>query len=158
MEGVERHEPAEVALKEWLHKRNCSVSPSQLLRFYLSLVLVSLTIAAFFAVRGAWLVLPFAGLELLGLGVALLIYARHAVDYEYIRLSPNRLVVERMSADRLSHFEFNPRWVRIEPESSPGAGAALSYAGRTFEVGLHLPLETRACFAGELREWLGRCG
>lgn len=156
MEGVDAQKPAEPALKEWLHKRNCSVTPRQVLYFYLPLMTVSLSIGVFFWWHGAWMIMPFAGLEIVALGVALLVYARHAVDYEYIRLTPNRLVIERMCADRLSRFEFNPRWVRVEP--APGAGAVLRYAGKRLDVGLHLTLDTRAEFARELKAWLGRCG
>ena len=41
---------------------------------------------------GAWLVLPFTGIELLAVGIAFAIYARHAVDYECVRLFPGKLV------------------------------------------------------------------
>ena len=48
---------------------------------------------------GAWLVLPFTGIELLAVGIAFAIYARHAVDYERIRLFQNRLLIEQMNAE-----------------------------------------------------------
>ena len=70
----------------WLLKRNCSITPRQLLWFYLSLCVVSFGIAAMFWVQGVRLVMPFAWLELLALGAALLLYARHATDSETIAL------------------------------------------------------------------------
>jgi uncharacterized membrane protein len=51
--------------------------------------------------------MPFTGIELLAVGVAFAIYARHAVDYERIRLFPHRLVIERMDAERFTQIEFN---------------------------------------------------
>ena len=99
----------EPVLKDWLMKRNCSVSPRQFVYFYISLALFSLLIAFLLLLNGAWLVLPFTGIELLTVGVAFVLYARHAVDYERIRLFPNRLVIEQVSAEQLTQFEFNPR-------------------------------------------------
>jgi len=103
---------SEPVIKDWLMKRNCSVSPRQFVGFYLSLALFSLAIATPLFLNGAWLVLPFTGVELAVVGIAFVIYARHAVDYERIRLYQNRLLIEQMNAEVLTQFEFNPRWVR----------------------------------------------
>ncbi len=72
---------------EWLLKRNCSITPRQLFGVYLSLCAASLAIAGGFAWVGASPVLVFAGVELLLVGAALLLYARHALDHERITLS-----------------------------------------------------------------------
>ncbi len=93
---------------DWLMKRNCSLSPRQVGWFYLSIFTVSLAIALFFAVQGSWLVLPFAGLDLLGLGIALLVYARHATDYERVSINDGVLVVETASAQRLTRAGIQP--------------------------------------------------
>jgi uncharacterized membrane protein len=146
----------EPVIKDWLMKRNCSVSPRQFVYFYVSLAFVSVTIAVLLLINGAWLVLPFTGIDLLVVGGAFAIYARHAVDYERIRLYPNRLVIEQVSADTLSQFEFNPRWVRVEPGATPRDPVRLVSRGQTVAVGLHLPQYRRAQFARELRMWLAR--
>jgi uncharacterized membrane protein len=143
-------------LKDWTMKRNCSVSPRQFMCFYASLAVVSITIAVLQLINGAWLVLPFTGIELLVVGCAFAIYARHAVDYERIRLYPNRLVIEQASADKLSRFEFDPRWVRVEPGATPRDPVRLVSRGQSVAVGLHLPQYRRAQFARELRVWLTR--
>jgi len=144
----------EPVLKDWLMKRNCSVSPRQFMFFYASLACVSIAIAVLQLIHGAWLVLPFTGIDLLVVGGAFALYARHAVDYERIRLYPNRLVIELMSADKLTRFEFNPRWVRVEPGATPRDPVRLVSRGQTVAVGLHVPQYRRAQFARELREWL----
>ena len=51
-------------------KRNCSISPRDLLCVLASAACVSLGIAAGFALAGAWPILPFAGLEVLALAAA----------------------------------------------------------------------------------------
>lgn len=149
---------AEPVVRDWLMKRNCSVSPRQFVLFYASLALFSTVIAASLLVRGAWPVLPFTGIELLVVGVAFVIYARHAVDYERIRLYPNRLVIEQVSAQRVTQFEFNPRWVRIEHGASPRDPVKVVSRGQTVVVGVHLAHYRRAPFANELRAALARCG
>ena len=46
-----------------LLKRNCSISPSGLMLVYGLIVIVTMGIAGGFAALGAWLILPFAGIE-----------------------------------------------------------------------------------------------
>jgi uncharacterized membrane protein len=148
----------ESTLKVWMLKRNCSVSPRQFAAYFASLALVSLTIALLFLLRGAWMILPFTAVELTALMVAFLIYARHAVDYECIRLFPNRLVVERMSAFQVTCVEFNPRWVRVEPGATRRDQITLHSSGASIEIGQYLASDARESFARELRSWLVRCG
>jgi uncharacterized membrane protein len=158
---------AKPVVKDWLLKRNCAVTPRQFVGFYLFLASVSFTIAAIVALSGAWMVLIFTGLEVLVVGAAFVIHARHAVDYERIHLEPHRLVVEQMRAQRLEHYEFNPRWVRVEVDTSraPGrpwsaarqARVKLYSAGRAIEIGQHLAQDRRAQFAQDLRAWIRRC-
>ena len=58
--------------------RRNSISPRGLALVFALLAAVSMTIAVTFAVLGAWLILPFAGLEVLCLGAAFLHVARRA--------------------------------------------------------------------------------
>lgn len=142
--------------KDWLMKRNCSLSPRQVGRFYLSIILVSVAIALVFAWKGTWIILGFALLEMLALGVALLVYARHAADYERVTLAQGALVVEAVSANRVIRHEFNARWVRVELEASPRAELALHSGRLTVLVGRYLDPGGRRRFAQELSWWLQR--
>jgi len=136
---------------DWLMKRNCSLSPRQVGWFYFSIACFSMSIAAFLvAWHGAWLVLPFAGLELIGLGIALLAYARHAADYERVSVTDGMLVVETASASRITREVFNPQWVRIELGESFRALVVLRSGKRTVRVGCHLDPYRRRKFAQEL--------
>ena len=136
---------------EWLLKRNCSITPSQLIGLFVSLSVVSLTIATFFWVQGATLVMPFAWAELLALAIAFAVYSRHARDGEKIFLQGSRLVVEQETAGRLERAEFNREWVRVEPRGGDGSLIEVSGQGRSVRVGRHLRPELRPALAREIR-------
>jgi uncharacterized membrane protein len=57
-------------------KPHCSISPAGFACVFASLAGVALAIGVGFAMMGAWLVLPFSGLEVLLLGAAFLMHAR----------------------------------------------------------------------------------
>jgi uncharacterized membrane protein len=61
-------------------KRRCSISPLGLALVFGGLAALTLSIGAAFAALGAWLILPFAGLEVAGLCAAFWVVARRAAD------------------------------------------------------------------------------
>ena len=136
---------------QWFLRRNCSVSPAQLGGLYLSLCLVSLGIGAVFWSQGAVLVMPFVGLELVAVGVAFWVFARHASDGERISLEGSRLVVELESGGRLQRAEFNRDWVRVEPKNGGRSLIQLSAQGRSVGVGRYVLPELRSALAREIR-------
>ena len=136
---------------QWFLRRNCSVSPAQLGGLYLSLCVVSLGIGAMFWAQGAVLVMPFVWLELVAVGVAFWIFARHASDGERISLEGSRLVVELESGGRLQRAEFNRDWVRVEPKNGGRSLIQLSAQGRSVEVGRYVLPELRSALAREIR-------
>lgn len=140
---------------QWLLKRNCSIAPRQMLVFYASLCLLSLGFGVFFWVQGATLVMPFAWLEVLSVGTALLLYSRHATDSEMIRLQRGRLTVEHVSGQHIERAEFAPAWVRVEPEVGDGSLIELSGQGQRIAVGRFVRPELRRQLADELR-WVLR--
>jgi uncharacterized membrane protein len=142
---------------QWLLQRNCSVTPAQLGKIYLSLCVVSLTIATFFWMQGAHMVMPFAWLELMAVGAAFLVYARHARDGEKIILQGTQLVVELETAGRTERAEFARDWVRVEPKSGDGSLIQVSCQGRSVIVGRHLRPELRPALAREIRFALRGC-
>lgn len=141
---------------DWLLKRNCSMAPRQLLAIYLSLCVLSCAIGGFFWTQGAPFVLPFAWAELLAVGFALLVYARHAADNEAIHLEPGRLTVACTSGSRVDRAEFAPSWVRVEPEHGDGSLIELSGQGQRIAVGRFVRPELRRQLADELRWALRR--
>lgn len=135
----------------WLLKRNCSITPAQLGGLYASICVVSLGIGTFFWLQGAKLILPFAWLEVLAVGVAFWVYSRHATDGERIFLQDGRLVVELESAGRLQRAEFRREWVRVEPKTSDHSLIEVSGQGRCVEVGRYVRPDLRPILAREIR-------
>ena len=153
---IEQGEGGRIAALRWELQRNCSIAPAQLLAVYLSLCLVSLLIGGAFFFQGAQPVLMFAGVELLALGAALLVYARHASDHETLTLAGRRLQVEVQDGNRASRTEFRAEWLAVEPSAGQGSLVELSGEGRRLRVGRFLRPELRAAFANELRRALRR--
>lgn len=133
-------------------KRNCSISPAGLLCVFAALSVACLAIGIGFAVAGAWLILPFAGLEIVALGVAFVAYARHAADYERIERAGGRLTLEVVEAQRIARYELEWGRAQVWLEKGDGYGARvlLRGAGEELEIGRHLDAESRVELAAEL--------
>lgn len=141
---------------EWVLKRNCSISPRQLVVVYLTLCAFSLLVAAFFTLHGAWYVLGFAILEMLALGLAFFQFARHATDREHIALIDNYLLIELIQAEHSRQFRLDPRWTRVEPPDAQHELITLEARGMRVEVGRFLMDRKRREFARELKQELQR--
>lgn len=140
----------------WVLKRNCSISPRQLMVVYLSLCAVSVGLGLAFWSVGAPFVLAFAGLEVVLVGLALLVYARHAADRETLTLDDGQVEVEQCVGRRVQRASFRAEWLSVEPAKAQGSLVALAGQGRRVLVGRHLRPELRAAFAQELRQAVRR--
>jgi len=132
-------------------KRNCSISPAGLAGAFAALAFVVVAIGAGFAIAGAWLVLPFAGLEVLLLGAAYVLYARRAADYERIVLDSGWLTVEVSEAQRTLRYEMEARRARVRVDEER---VLLLGAREQLELGRHLDADTRVQLAAELQKRL----
>lgn len=135
----------------WVLRRNCSVTPRQLVALFLSLCCVSLGVAAFFWSQGATLVLPFTAVELLAVGLAFVVYARHATDRERISFSHGRLVIEQESAGRLLRCEFARHAVHVAPPAHRDQLIEVRDSGRLVRVGRFLRPDLRPVLVREIR-------
>lgn len=135
----------------WEFRRNCSVTPGQLAASFALIAFVSLTIGAFCWFQGAVLVLPFASLELLAVGIAFVVYARHALDGDRIWLEGSVLVVESENAGEMVRREFQRAWVRIEQVAHGNAMIEICCHGQRVPVGRFIRNELRQRVAAELR-------
>ena len=118
---------------------------------FAALAVLVLAIGAGFAAAGAWLVLPFAGLEVLLLGAAFVAHARHAADYEKIELQSGNLEVEVAQAERVARYQLENARVSMEE-----GRIVLRDARKELEVGRHIGAEARAELAAELEKKLIR--
>jgi uncharacterized membrane protein len=140
--------------REWVLKRNCSLTPRQLGMAYLVLCAGAFGIALAFALHGIWFVLAFALVELALVGAALLHYCRHALDREHIALSERCLLVEKMQGDRTEQIRLDPHWTRIALPGRRRALIELESRGTRVEVGEFVNDATRQQVARELRREL----
>lgn len=136
---------------EWRLGRTGVLSERQLWQVYGVLCAVSLALSGLFWYFGAASVLPFAVLEMVVVAVVLSVYANHAGDGEYIAMRASLLRVERRHGGRVSCVEFNPRWVRVEPDRADGSLVRLSGQGRSVVVGEFVQRQHRRQLADEFR-------
>lgn len=136
---------------QWVLKRNCSITPRQMLGVYLSLCTISLAVAMGFWFHGAPYVLGFAGAELLLVGLALLVYARHAGDHETVTLADREVNVEQWYGGQVERAAFRAEWVCVEPAQAQGSLVELAGQGRRVHVGRFVRPELRSELAQELR-------
>jgi len=127
------------------------MSPAGLAKVFAALSFLVLAIGAGFAAAGAWLVLPFAGLEVLLLGAAFMLHARHAADYEKIELESGRVTVEVADGRRTARYEMDGARVSMRE-----GRLVLRGAKEELEIGRTLGAEARAELAAELETTLIR--
>jgi len=118
-----------------------------------SLGLLSLVIAGGFAAAGAWLIIPFAGLEVAALMTAAAVFLRRAGDFERVAVCGDRILVEVRERGLAEQFEFHRGWARVVTGKS-GMPALRSH-GRTVEIGRYCGEEGRQQLARELQRRLG---
>jgi uncharacterized membrane protein len=140
--------------QEWVLKRNCSISPRQLALAFAVLCMVSLMVATFFTVHGAWYVLCFSVIEMSAVGCAFFMFARHATDREHIALIDDCLLVELIQTERTRQFRLDKRRIRVEAPVSRDDLIGLEANGTRVEVGRFLTEWRRREFARELRSAL----
>lgn len=125
---------------------------------FASLCVVSFGLALGFAALGAWLVLPYAALEMAVLYLAFRWFDRHATDWERVSVCGDRVILERERAGIYTRREFNRFWARVELEESgalrPTLRLVLRFSGEREPFGDELPAEDRVAVARELRRAL----
>ena len=152
------HELASGAGLHFDLRRNVSLTPRQLVLAYGLVCALSLAVAAGFWWNGVRVVGLFTGLELLAVGVAMVVVARHAADRESVTVigtdSGRELAVEQHVGPVVERIAFRAEWVRVEPAAGVGSLVELSGQGRSICIGRHVRPELRAELADELRRAL----
>jgi uncharacterized membrane protein len=137
--------------REWLWRRNCSLTPRQTAVAYGLLCGLSLSVAAVFLMLGVWQVLCFTGVELAAVTAAFLCYARHAADYEHVVLTSGCLLVERVSAGKVVQTQFTPCRTRVSLPEHGGELIMLESGGAAVAVGRYAMAAQRLKFASDLQ-------
>jgi len=137
---------------------NKSLSATGMVKVVAVIASISLIIALGFSLLGAWLVLPFAGLEVLALAYAFYYINCHAGDYESITIDGDRLAVEKRSYKNTSQVVFNRYWARVSLRELPSGDQSLLLRshGKEVEFGRHfLNNEQRLALAQQLKTRVG---
>lgn len=113
-------------------------------------------IATYFLVQGIWMILPFTIIELTALGIALLIYARHALDYESIAIDGSSVTVEKNIGGKLERHEFNTKWLQLKQEEDGKRLIRIEQSDQELPIGIFVPVDARAQFFKDLHQQI-RC-
>ena len=140
---------------------HCSLTPRSALQFYLFVCSGCLGLGLFFASHGFWPVLPFAGLEMLGLGLGLKLSLDRRHQLQTILITENEVRVEYRRKGRSDVPLVFPRhWARVTilrsyPPSRPSR-LLIEASGRSCEVGQFLTEGERQGLALRLGRLIGR--
>lgn len=138
---------------------NNSLSPNDSVKLLAAMTAVALLIALGFARIGAWLVLPFAGLEILAFAYAFYFIHLHSNDFESITIEDDRVVVEKRNYKQVTTTVFQRYWAQVNVRgalNSKGvngkSGLFISSHGKEVEFGRNfINDEQRTELARELR-------
>jgi uncharacterized membrane protein len=139
----------------WQMRRNCALTPKQLLQFYIALVCLSLIVAAGFFLAGVWVIPIFTTLELSAVTVGFLIYCRHALDCETIEIEGKRLLVKKFIGYKETIYEFNTQWAKIELPMETSKVFHISQSGLRVELGQFVRHEQQMALISSVRLHLG---
>lgn len=135
---------------------NASLSRMQAVWFMVSISTVSLGVAIYLAFRGFWPVVPFAGLELLALAVALWVSMRDNKYREIVRVDGDEVTLEfGMLGDGARSRVTLPRsMIRVwsERRFAGEEHLILSCGEQRFELGRCLGPQDRSSLVRRLRE------
>lgn len=119
-----------------------------------ALALALILVAAYFASLGAWLVLPFAGLEILLIGAGIYANARWSAWREVIEIKGNDLRISWGRRSPTEVLELPRHWTRVSLSQDPRgwypSRLLLLCHGRSYEVGRVLVESERLQLAADL--------
>jgi uncharacterized membrane protein len=139
---------------------NASLSGAQAWGFLGLMALVGLGIAAMFAARGYWPILPFAGLELVALGAALWVTQRRNRYREVLSFTESAIRIEFgvIGHGAYATAELPRAWTKVSVCTGPYATSpsrlGLDYCGQRITIGRCLTDEERERLASRIRELL----
>jgi len=113
---------------------NASASSESVLKLLLSLGVFSGLIAMAFLHIGAWMVLPFAGLELVLVVLAFVVVLRHSGDYEKITFVEDLVEIEQSVLGKIKHVRFQRYWTRITLREGENGKTSLWIGSHNQEV------------------------
>ena len=139
---------------------NCSLTVRGARLFFLSVCIAPCAIAAFLALRGFWPVLPFAGLELLGLGWALHASLERRFHRQIITITDSDVSIQSCVRERCAQVVFPRHWAQVKLRRPAArlhpSRLTIESHGRQCELGSFLTEEERRGLALQLQRLIGR--
>lgn len=144
----------------WVIRPNQSLSWRAAVKVYTAIALCCLGIGVFFALLGYWPVLPFAGLEVIVLGIAFYRCLSRSQLREVVTVGSEVVRVEKGRLQPQQRWECPRAWARVVLECAPIAWyprrLTVAFQGRRVEIGQFLNEEERGVLADELQQVLHR--
>jgi uncharacterized membrane protein len=136
-----------------ISKPNCSLTSQAKVKLFLLLAIIPVLVGLSFTMLGLWMVFPFIGLELLGLGYAFYYLNSHAGDFESISIVDDRLVVEKHSMQQTRQFVLNTYWAKLVISHARNGNLQLYLRskGKDLEIGNFMNNEQRCALAEQLK-------
>ena len=127
-----------------------------IMMIYLLISGVTISIAFGFFTQGLTLILPFAGLELLALGVVLYISAWRSNIKEVVNVTEEKIRIEIGRNAPEKTYELDKAWAKVVLERSWNnwypSRLLLRSHGRQIEIGKFLNEQERQCLGAELKK------
>ncbi len=138
-------------------KPNCALSAASKQKVVILLTVIPCIIGIAFSLLGAWLVLPFVGLEIAALAYAFYYVNRHETDYESISIEGDNLIVERCVGETVTQQVVSPYWVKVvQQELANGElHLYLQSHGKDIVIGRYLTRKQRELLARQLKQRTG---
>jgi len=139
---------------QFIVRRNQSLSWRGNKLFIYFMAVISFGIAGMFALQGLWLVLPFAGLEILGLSLGLYMCNLRCRDQEVITIDSDQVTIEKGRMAPKESWQFDRSWVKLELKNSPLKGhpskLLIRSKGKETEIGQCLTNDERKSLSRSL--------
>jgi uncharacterized membrane protein len=139
---------------------NCSLSVRGALMFFGSLCFISFGVAGMLAIQGFWPILPFAGLEMLGLGWALKASLGRRFHRQTITVTDEQVCIESRDKVDTSQVVFPRHWAQVKLRRPASrlhpSRLTIESHGRQCEVGSFLTEAERRGLALRLQRLVGR--
>lgn len=129
---------------------------------FAAVAVLTLLVAVRFLLLGAWLVLPFALLEIVVLGVSLYLLERASRYSETIQIAPDGiLIITRSGVKTLREYRFQSYWVQIALQLDPHdwypSKLVLRSHGECLEIGACLTNADRKTLANTITTAVESC-
>lgn len=108
---------------------NNSLTPQASIKVLGALAGIVLVIGFGFARMGAWLVLPFAGLEILAFTYAFYYIHLHSTDFESITIEADKVVVEKRNYKEVTTTVFHRHWAQVNLREVSSVGGVIGKSG-----------------------------